>query len=217
MAAMGGPARSRRPHRILGRDHEGSPPIPPSAALFDLWAVKIDRSGVHWFDAEIIRITDRNVMARYAGVTARLDRMALWGSWAFWRGVCFVSSRTGRVARKLDDAWYRRYCHASGGPPPAMQMPLEQARALLGLPANYSKADVIDAFRRKAKQAHPDLGGTAEMFRMLVEARDRLLTALGTSAPPPKPPDYAPSGAFIRYRRESSRTPRLGSTTRRLA
>jgi hypothetical protein len=43
-------------------------------------------------------------------------------------------------------------------------------------------------------KAHPDHGGTPEMFRVLVEARDRLLAALGTSAPAPKPRAYAPSG-----------------------
>ena len=32
-----------------------------------VWAVRIDRSGVHWFDAELVRITTRNVMVRYAG------------------------------------------------------------------------------------------------------------------------------------------------------
>jgi hypothetical protein len=35
------------------------------------------------------------------------------------------------------------------------------------------------------------------MFRKLVEARDRLLAALGTSAPPPKPPEYAPAGVQV--------------------
>ena len=66
-------------------------------------------------------------------------------------------------------------------------------------------------------KAHPDHGGTPEMFRVLVEARDRLLAALGTSAPPPKPPDYAPKGVRFVYRvgRESSRQ-HLGSGTLRL-
>jgi hypothetical protein len=68
---------------------------------------------------------------------------------------------------------------------------------LLGVPEDYSREDVITAFRRKAKAAHPDAGGTAEMFRVLVEARDRLLAALGTSAPPPKPPSYAPGNGTI--------------------
>jgi hypothetical protein len=53
------------------------------------------------------------------------------------------------------------------------------------------------------------------MFRLLVEARDRLLAALGTSAPPPKPPDYAPKGVQVLYRvdRASDRQ-RLGSGRR---
>jgi hypothetical protein len=58
-----------------------------------------------------------------------------------------------------------------------MQMPLAEAMALLGVPADYSRDDVIRCFRRAAMKAHPDQGGTAEMFRELVEARDRLLAA----------------------------------------
>ena len=73
-------------------------------------------------------------------------------------------------------------------------MPLEEARLLLGLPEDYSRADIISAFRKKAKAAHPDLGGTAEMSRKLVEARDRLLAAIGTKAAKPVMPDYAPRG-----------------------
>ena len=142
-----------------------------------VWAVRIDRSGVHWFDAEITKITKRNVMVRYRGEIARLDRQNLWHWWAFYRRVRFVSSRTGRIAAALDEIWWERFA-AAGAPPPAMQMPLERARLLLGLPADYSRDDVLAAFRRKAKEAHPDVGGTAEMFRVLVEARDRLLTAL---------------------------------------
>lgn len=97
-----------------------------------------------------------------------------------------------------------------------MQMPLADAIALLGVPINYTKEDVIAAFRREVKRAHPDLGGTAEMFRKLVEARDRLLAALGTSAPPPKMPAYYASGTTIRYRSGRGSQRRLGQT-RRLA
>jgi hypothetical protein len=43
-----------------------------------VWAVRVDRSGVHWFDAEITRITEHNVLVRYRGVTARLDRWKLY-------------------------------------------------------------------------------------------------------------------------------------------
>jgi hypothetical protein len=85
---------------------------------------------VIWADAEITRITERNVVVRYAGETARLDRESLWKSWAFWRGVRFVSSRTGHVAQQLDAMWQDRYGHAAGGVPPIMQMPLAEAMAL---------------------------------------------------------------------------------------
>jgi hypothetical protein len=180
-----------------------------------VWAVKIDPSGVHWFDAEVLKVTASNVMARYAGEIARLDRDKLWRWWAWWRGVMFVSSRTGRIAAELEEAWRERYGREAGAVPPAMRMPLDEARRLLGLKPDYSREDVITAFRRAVKKAHPDLGGTAEMFTKLVEARDRLLSALGTSAPPPKPPRYAPSGVTIVYGSGGSRRQRLG-TTRRL-
>jgi hypothetical protein len=186
---------------------------PPGVPL-QIWAVTIDRSGVHWFDAEIVRITERNVMARYAGEVARLDRFRLLLAWAWWRGVRFVASRTGRIAAELEAAWWERYGQASGGVPPSMQMPLEEARLLLGVPVNYTREDVISAFRRAAKKAHPDAGGAPEMFQKLVEARDRLLKSLGTR--PSKPPQYAPSGTTFVWRSGGSRRPSIGST-RRLA
>jgi hypothetical protein len=46
------------------------------------------------------------------------------------------------------------------------------------------------------------------------EARDRLLAALGTSAPAPKPPAYAPSGMTVVYRSGGSRRLSLGATRR---
>jgi hypothetical protein len=170
---------------------------PPDVPV-QVWAVSIGPGGITWADADILKITDRNVMVRYAGETARLDRENLWRWWAWWRGVRFVSSRTGRIAAELDKAWQKRY--GTGTTPPNLQMPLAEAMALLGVPANYTKEDVIAGFRRVVKKAHPDVGGTAEMFRKLVQARDRLLAALGTSAPPPKPPTYAPKGVQVIYR-----------------
>ena len=186
---------------------------PPDAPV-QVWAVKIDRSGVHWFDADVLKVTAGNVMARYAGEIARLDRDKLWRWWAWWRGVMFVSSRTGRIAAELEEAWHERYGREPGGAPPAMRMPLDEARRLVGLKPDYTHEDVISAFRRAVKKAHPDLGGTAEMFHKLVEARDRLLAALGTSAPPPKPPAYAPSVMTVVYRSGGSRRQSLGSTRR---
>jgi hypothetical protein len=192
---------------IKGRLYFHLPDVP-----LQVWAVSLGPGGVTWAEAEISGITERNVIVRYAGEAARLDRRKLWHRWALWRGVMFVSSRTGRIAAQIDELWHRRYGTAAGAPP-SMQMPLAAAITLLGVKADYTKADVLAAFRRKAKAAHPDVGGTAELFRKLVEARDRLLAALGTSAPPPKPPRYAPKGAIV-YRKRTLSQSRLGSATR---
>jgi hypothetical protein len=103
-----------------------------------VWAVSIGPTGISWTEVEIIKVTERNVMVRYAGETARLDRGKLWCWWAFWRGVRFVSSRTGHIAAELDRTWWERY-GAKGNVPPSMQMPLAEAMALLGVPANYTR------------------------------------------------------------------------------
>jgi hypothetical protein len=50
-----------------------------------VWAVSLGPSGITWSEAEITKITSRNVMVRYAGATARLDRKKLWRRWAWWR------------------------------------------------------------------------------------------------------------------------------------
>lgn len=189
---------------------------PPDVPV-QLWAVSIAPAGITWFEAEIIRITERNVVVRYRGEAARLDRRKLWLAWAWWRGVCFVSSRTGRIAEKLDGLWRSRFGRTSGGAPPSMQLPLADAIALLGVSANYTREEVIKAFRKKALKAHPDHGGTPEMFRKLVEARDRLLAAIGTEAVKPEEPSYAPKGAIIVYRRVRTSSRRIGSNTRLLS
>jgi hypothetical protein len=105
--------------------------------------------------------------------------------------------------------WQDRFGRAAGGAPPVMRMALADAMALLGVPADYSKDDIIAAFRREAKKAHPDAGDDADMFRRLVEARDRLLAALGTSEPAPKAPTFSPKGSKTVYRQV-----KIGSTAR---
>jgi hypothetical protein len=105
-----------------GRLYFHRPDVPLS-----IWAVSIQPAGVIWAEAEVGRITERNVTVRYAGEVARLDRESLWKGWAVWRGIKFVSSRTGRSARRFDELWQARYGRAAGGVPPVMQMPLAEA------------------------------------------------------------------------------------------
>ena len=46
---------------------------------------------------------------------------------------------------------------------------------LLGLNAEYTRDDVMRAFREQAQKHHPDKGGDPAIFRRLVEAKDRAL------------------------------------------
>ena len=68
-------------------------------------------------------------------------------------------------------------------------MDRDAAAGLLGVSANATRAEVMAAFARRARTAHPDVeGGDAETFRLLVEARDVLVA----------PRDAAASAAGVR-------------------
>ena len=54
-------------------------------------------------------------------------------------------------------------------------MTREQDSARLGVGLDATKAQIKDAFRRKALTAHPDRGGSDDELRELKSARDRLL------------------------------------------
>ena len=88
---------------------------------------------------------------------------------------------------------------------------------LLGLPEDHDRADILRAFRKAAFKAHPDAGGSAELFRRVVEARDRLLAALGMKAREVKMPEFAPKGVRLVYRSGRRRGQHLtGSSALRL-
>jgi hypothetical protein len=55
--------------------------------------------------------------------------------------------------------------------------PEERYRELLGLPlgCHLSGAEIRQAYKRAAKTAHPDAGGTAQQFLQLSEAREALI------------------------------------------
>ncbi|NPU69850.1 MULTISPECIES: J domain-containing protein [Bradyrhizobium] len=57
----------------------------------------------------------------------------------------------------------------------------EAFRAVLELPlqGRLTASDIKTAFRRLAKSAHPDAGGSSELYRRISEAREALLAELG--------------------------------------
>jgi hypothetical protein len=62
--------------------------------------------------------------------------------------------------------------------PPVPPVPTRQRRealARLGLQDPVERSEVVSAYRRLARQHHPDLGGDPDTFRALTVARDRLL------------------------------------------
>lgn len=48
------------------------------------------------------------------------------------------------------------------------------ACSVLNLPLSYTEVELKKAYRAASKQAHPDLGGTAEDFKRVKEAHDFL-------------------------------------------
>jgi hypothetical protein len=78
-----------------------------------------------------------------------------------------------RLARYLADrdAMHRRWGNGRSGTGTDVQ----DACDALGLSGQYSRAEVMRAFRRKAQEHHPDKGGDPAMFRRLVAAKELAL------------------------------------------
>jgi hypothetical protein len=138
-----------------------------------VWAVDVEPDGLIWSEAEIVSISPKRVNVLHSGGRASLDRERLARSLAWWRGRRFLSARDGLAAKILELWWELQY--GRGG----SRMPLHEARKILKMPQAYTRDDIIAAYRREAKQVHPDMGGTDEAFRRLIIARDRLLRSIG--------------------------------------
>ena len=59
--------------------------------------------------------------------------------------------------------------------PPKAELSLTEARAILGVSADASLAEVKAAYTRLIQMAHPDKGGTEGLAAQLNAARDRLI------------------------------------------
>jgi len=63
-------------------------------------------------------------------------------------------------------------------PPPTRAQAVFRARKLLGVSAEASHAQIIEAHKRLVRQVHPDMGGTAAQVHEANEARDALIDNL---------------------------------------
>ena len=78
-------------------------------------------------------------------------------------------------------------------------MAKDRSRAVLGLPLDATRGEAQRAFRRLAKETHPDLGGDAAAFRAVAGAWADLASSL--PAEPEAVPRPTPrSGAALAYR-----------------
>jgi hypothetical protein len=84
-------------------------------------------------------------------------------------------------------------------------LPIGQRRdalRLLGLQDPADRSEVISAYRRLARQHHPDLGGDADAFRSLTVARDLLLSDARSE---PGVSDGSAAGRSVTVRQRPSR------------
>jgi DnaJ domain len=49
---------------------------------------------------------------------------------------------------------------------------------VLGISPNATEQQILDAYRRKAKEAHPDAGGSSEAFAQVTQAKDIALATI---------------------------------------
>lgn len=77
-----------------------------------------------------------------------------------------------------------------------------EALRLLGLQDPVEKSEVVAAYRRLARQHHPDLGGDPDAFRSLTVARDLLLADARSDA---GESTGSPAGRSVTVRQRPSR------------
>ena len=71
--------------------------------------------------------------------------------------------------------------------PDTRSQALAKARKLLGVEANASRNDIIEAHRRLIAMVHPDRGGTNQQVHEANDARDLLLKQLPEPGDRPRP------------------------------
>lgn len=153
---------------------------------------------VAWIDGKDlwVRLPETRVVLagqalRLPATKIKLPRMTESFSWrsqsfepavaARWDGAPFYRPVMGRRATAAHASYFTRAAwieheRSLGDLPPDRPLQgLAGHAACLGVALDASRDQVLEAFRQKAKAAHPDAGGDPELFRRLMEARTALL------------------------------------------
>ena len=155
-------------------------------------------AAVVWVDSKIlwIRLPEARVILQGQRILlpatkvklAVMTRQFSWRNQEFeaceariWEGAAFYGRINGQMPTAKKATYYTReawdeHLRSLGDLPRAQAAGSLAAHAVrLGVALEASREEVVEAFRAKAKAAHPDAGGDPEEFRRLLEAREALL------------------------------------------
>jgi hypothetical protein len=181
---------------VLVAQENGSLPLAleterlPARLTVDATVVWVD-SKILWIrlpEARVVLQGQRILLPATKVKLAVMTRQYSWRSQEFeaceariWEGAAFYGRVNGQIPTAKKATYYTRkawdeHLRALGDLAPAGAAGSLAAHAVrLGVAFEASRDEVIEAFRVKAKAAHPDAGGDPEEFRRLLEAREALL------------------------------------------
>jgi hypothetical protein len=181
---------------VLVAQENGSLPLAleterlPARLTVDATVVWVD-SKILWIrlpEARVVLQGQRILLPATKVKLAVMTRQYSWRSQEFeaceariWEGAAFYGRVNGQIPTAKKATYYTRkawdeHLRALGDLAPAGAAGSLAAHAVrLGVALEASRDEVIEAFRVKAKAAHPDAGGDPEEFRRLLEAREALL------------------------------------------
>jgi len=122
-----------------------------------------------------IAASSENLTLRQAAAQALPSLRNASGRWADGKASEIAKRRLGIVLEVLNEATAPRF--GKRGAEAGALTPDECRRQLLGLPLGryLAATEIHRAFKRAAKTAHPDAGGSAQAFLELAAARDALM------------------------------------------